>query len=242
MKAGMFNEHGDPFRRDGVPLPPLWGDVEKLYAGGFADVRLLTGEILTNVPLPEGAIKKGKGKGRFGRYRVGVRVLVQFVGGNRESPVITDIYPIPGRSSEKGSIDRFYEAQSALGKDSEDFEDHHESGYIVRYTGKKIEVVDGTTSVLTVDLQSKEVHINLDRLKVGDGSIPVSDGEKLKQWMTDFRGSVQALYQAIVSTATTAMDGGAAYKTGLVSAVQSNPLPTVPSDLNDTNSKIGPSS
>lgn len=238
MKAGMFNPHGDPFRRDGVPLPPLWGDVEKLYAGGFADVRLLTGEILTNVPLPEGAIKKGKGKGRFGRYRIGVRVLVQFVGGNRESPVIADIYPIPGRSSEKGSIDRFYEAQSALGKDSEDFEDHHESGYLVRYTGKKIEVVDGTTSVLTVDLQTQEVHINLDRLKVGDGSIPVSDGEKLKQFLSDLRGSLQGLYQAIVGTGTTVGDGGAAYKTGLASAVQSNPLPNVPTDLNDTNTKI----
>jgi hypothetical protein len=241
VKKGLFDAYSDRLGRrsasvyrDAVVL--VWAEVLRLRRGFKADLRLFSGEIFNNVPLPAGSVVDGKGKGMFGGFRAGQRVLVGFVQGATANPVVLGSFPRAGQPSGVQDAQTFLTANQALDRDgdAEDFEIHHPSGFRVRFTDNALEVGPLAGPVLVrIDLASG-------RVETGDASIKTANGDSLKTYLADLRASIDALYSAIQNSGTAALDGGATYKAGLVSAVQSNPLPALPDDLLDTNLRVGP--
>lgn len=93
--------------------------------------------------------------------------------------------------------------------------------------------------IKTSIMEMRDIEIDETGIKFGDGSVQAVDTNSLELWMNQIVSSLQALYTAIQSSPTTPADGGASYKAGLSSAIESLPIPQVPPDLKITSFKYG---
>lgn len=176
--------------------------------------------------------KDGSGHGRYPGIKIDQLVYVGFVNGLQSSPVILQTFPFYSQEKDLKNLETFLTANPEVLPDSE-FVDFHESGYSVLYSANKIIFRDKTkTPVLTVNMVDKTV-------SVGSGTVKVLNGDLTKQYLEDLNTALTALYNAISSSGTSPMDGGATYKSGLVSAITSSPLPVIPPTIDQTNLKIG---
>ncbi|EKP13041.1 hypothetical protein [Leptospira borgpetersenii] len=102
----------------------------------------------------------------------------------------------------------------------------------------KLTLKNGPILEVTLDSIQNKVDVK-GKLEIGDSTIPAVDTNALEIWMNQVTASLQALYTAIQATPTTPLDGGASYKAGLIAAIASLPIPTVPPDLKVSNLKYG---
>ncbi|MDI7196287.1 hypothetical protein QMM61_06150 [Leptospira santarosai] len=109
---------------------------------------------------------------------------------------------------------------------------------LAKTTEGKLTLKSGPTLEVTLDATQNKVDVK-GAVAIGDSSIPGVDTNALEIWMNQVTASLQALYTAIQATPTTPMDGGSSYKTGLVAAIASLPIPAVPPDLKISNLKYG---
>ncbi|PJZ43635.1 hypothetical protein [Leptospira brenneri] len=94
-----------------------------------------------------------------------------------------------------------------------------------------------SASGLEIKLTPLEVKINPTGVTIGTGSITAPNTTLLKTHLTQLNTSLQSLYTAIKAGTITSMDGGASFKSALVLATETIPLPTVPTGLDQTNLK-----
>lgn len=227
LKTARVEPRRTPVERGAMKT---WAVVDKVRKNFLADVKLLSGEVIEKVPYPAGFVSIAQqGKGRVSNIQKGARVLLDFVGGSSASPVIINVYPI-GALKEADNLDTHPDPEMVSGE-SNTIIDYHPSGYKVKYEDGKISITMAGAPILEVSTTSAG-------LKVGTGTISVPNGDSLQTFLNQLLASIQALYTAIENVSTAPMDGGASYKAGLTTAVTSNPLPSVPANLNNTNTKV----
>ncbi|MDI7202141.1 hypothetical protein [Leptospira santarosai] len=107
-----------------------------------------------------------------------------------------------------------------------------------KLTEGKLTLKNGPTLEVTLDATQNKVDVK-GAVAIGDSSIPGVDTNSLEIWMNQVSMSLQALYTALQATPTTPMDGGATYKAGIVGAISSLSIPSVPADLKVSNLKYG---
>ncbi|UOG42539.1 hypothetical protein [Leptospira noguchii] len=107
-----------------------------------------------------------------------------------------------------------------------------------KLTEGKLTLKNGPTLEVTLDATQNKVDVK-GAVAIGDSTIPGVDTNALEIWMNQVSTSLQALYTALQATPTTPMDGGATYKAGIVGAISSLSIPSVPADLKITNLKYG---
>ena len=230
-RAGLTETSNNPFYNTEI----VWGEISLLKPGLVCNVRTFKGEDLYDVLLPGGDTSL-KGKGRFGPYRRGQRVLVGFPHGNTSNAAVMQWYPHAGSTAAFNSkdIDNFVATNPEIDTpgDTQDFIDVHPSGYKVHYTTGMIRINNGATDVMTIIMAPGGINV-----KIGTGTVSVPNGEALQTWMNNIVTAITAVWEALKNSPTTAADGGAAYKAAIAIVVNANPPPTVPGNLNTTNTK-----
>ena len=229
-------------------MPLAWGSV-KTIDEDRAEVRLFTGETLQDVRLPGGKPEKtGKAHGVFGGLSEKQLVLVGFLYGSSQNPVIIESYPFFSEEKDSSNLKLFRSIQDIKSTDIVVF---HESGYSVWLTDNKIEVRKDPSPapIVSLDLQSLEIIANVN--SIGFGPISVPNGDLLLLFLNAIVAHLNSVNTAIgnIQTAlstspTSPTDGGATYKAAIAVALATNTLPTVPAvptQLNSTNLKQGPS-
>lgn len=196
-----------------------------------ADVRCFTGDSYRNVKLPSAPITNtGQPSGRSGGWRKGQMVLIEFLLDSPQNPIVSQGFGFSANQNDVLNLKAFYDRYPDFTGEI-DFQDFHESGYSIKY-GSRIVYYDKLGIEWTViDLDSHSVSIGTD-------NIPVSKGDKLKQYLSDVQQWMTDLVNAISSSPIVPADGGASFKAGIISAMAASPVPVVPSDLNDTNLTI----
>lgn len=196
-----------------------------------ADVRCFTGDSYRNVKLPSAPITNtGQPSGRSGGWRKGQMVLIEFLLDSPQNPIVSQGFGFSANQNDVLNLKAFYDRYPDFTGEI-DFQDFHESGYSIKY-GSRIVYYDKLGIEWTViDLDSHSVSIGTD-------NIPVSKGDKLKDHLDDIKKWMDDLIQAINNGSITPLDGGASFKASLIAAMALSPVPTVPSDLNDTNLTI----
>lgn len=211
------------------PVSPMVGVVTTAPIEGRVEVRMFSGEIISNVIVPGGAMgSDGFLHGILGGVKVGQMVLVVFSHGNTYSPVIAQTYPFPGEEKSLQNYGSFITKETYY-DEKEDILFGHSSGYKVWFTKNSIIIKDPTgIDIFAIDTLQKTV-------KITEGEISAVNTDKLEGWMTDIKSVLDNLYTAIQNSTTTPGDGGSSYKAGLVSALLSVPVPQIPTDLKKTN-------
>lgn len=149
---GFERRSGSAFRG---ALPLVMGEVVLVKREFRVDVRVFTGEYFLDVPYPVGGglTRGGLGWGRFRSLGIGMRVLVGFVNGSSNDPVVVQVYPGAGAQRQRGFLRGFLARFKRVdGAASDGFEDHHPSGYRVTYGPGRIEIRNGARRVLTVNV------------------------------------------------------------------------------------------
>lgn len=164
-----------PLTRRGAPA--LWGYIDEVKSRFRCNVQTLTGDYLENVLLPGGSVIDAEAKGRLAEFREGQRVLIDFVGGSPENPVVVNWYPTPGQEKHSRDLEQFEQSPdsgSFVGAgDSEDFADFHPSGWSVRYKDEEYVIKKGTETVFKIDFSSDEITIKTDKVRI-EGDLDVT--------------------------------------------------------------------
>jgi hypothetical protein len=222
--------------------PPVFATVLEVK-DNRCKVQLFSGEDIDDVKLPGGYPEmSGKGHGVFGGVSVNQLVLVEFLFGSCQNPVIAQAYPFTARKKDNENFKMFNSINNIKVTDIVIF---HKSGYSVWLTDDKVIVKKLVVPVLTLDLQTMLIET---MLGLSLGNVPVSNGTLLNAFLlginthlTELNTKVLAIQTALINSPTTPTDGGLTYKTAIAAALANNTLPVtinpVPVDLNNTNLK-----
>lgn len=150
--------------------PGTWAYIDKLQGKFRCAVKTITGDYFSNVLLPSGSVIDGKPKGRFGEFREGQRVFIEFAGGSVANPVVVQWYPSPAKEKHAEDLKTFLNSETGSefesDQDSEDFIDFHPSGYLIRYTEEALQVEFDEKTVFKLNFADEELEIDVKKLKI----------------------------------------------------------------------------
>lgn len=182
--------------------------------------------------MPGAALDQtGTAHGRQQGIRVNQLVFVGFVMGVQTSPVVLETYPFYAREEDLNNLKLFMTKYPEILEN--EIVDFHESGYCVRYADGEIIFQDkDKNEVIKIDMTAQT-------LTVGNGLYRAIKTDSMKQWMDGIYKCLDALKTAIDTAITVPLDGGAALKAAMMSAIDANPPPATPSDIDLTNTSFG---
>lgn len=157
----------------------MFAKIKKLYSGKeskfLADIQLFDGSEIKKVELPGPAYGKlGFQNGFKIPYSIGDKVLVGFIDGRIDNPVILQIYSYPGGSEAKLNLaldSKYSPEEVSIG---------HSSGHRVVFKGNKVVFYSKTdTALLTLNFLDDTLTLSGDLLIEGDmtvdGKLDVGD-------------------------------------------------------------------